>query len=234
MTKHLPAEVVDVIHRVWAGRLGVSPHVFEVSGPVFKDWKAVPAAVVLRLDGTTVIAAPERALAALRGLDRQQLLDPMTLMAALEHEGPQLVGKARLSFIDREAFSPDRTVTPREAALADVESVLSACSIEERDESGLGEMDALWVADQPAGEPVAAAGYEIWGEGIAHIGLAVAPGARGQGLGAGVATAAVDHALSVGLVPQWRSAMENAASESVGRRLGFVPLGEQTAVDLTV
>lgn len=80
---------------------------------------------------------------------------------------------------------------------------------------------------------MAAAGYEIWDEGIAHVGLAVAAGARGQGLGAGVATAAVERALSVGLVPQWRSAAENAASESVGRRLGFVPLGEQVAVDLT-
>lgn len=219
--------------RVWAGRLGVSPHVFDGVGPVFVDGKTVPAAVVVRLGDATVVAAPERALAVLRGLDAQQLLDPVSLVAVLEPEGPQLVGKARLSCLDSQTFSPDRTATPREAAPADVEAVLSECSVDECDESGLREMDALWVAGQSAGEPVAAAGYEIWDGGIAHVGLAVASGARRQGLGAGVASAAVEHALSAGLVPQWRSAVENAASESAGRRLGFVPLGEQIAVDLT-
>lgn len=58
---------------------------------------------------------------------------------------------------------------------------------------------------------------------------------RGPGAGGGtesIASAAITDALSSGLVVQWRSGVDNEASEVLGRRLGAVALGEQITVDL--
>lgn len=234
MNKTLSDEALRTIRRVWAGRLGVSPDVFASDGPVFVDWAPHPVVVVVRLGATTVVTAPEPGLTSIRRLPAHQLLEPVAFLAALEAEESQFVGKAQLSFADPQTCTPRGAARAREASRADVEAVTSACSADERQESGLLEMETWWVADEPAGQSVAAAGYEIWDEAIAHVGVAVAPRGRGRGLGAAVATAAVDHALSGGLIPQWRSAWENTASAGVGKRLGFVPLGVQLAIDLAV
>lgn len=233
MNTTLSDEALRVIRRAWAGRLGVPPDVFASDQLVFVDRAPHPVVVVVRLGATTVVAAPEQSLASLRQLPAHLLLEAPALQAALDAERTRLIGTAQLSFADSGTFTPRRTPRTREASLVDVETVASACSAEEREESGLLEMETWWVVDAPAGQPMAAAGYEIWDEAIAHVGLAVAPRHRARGLGAAVATAAVQDALGHGAIPQWRSAGENAASTIVGKRLGFVPLGTQLAFVLT-
>jgi RimJ/RimL family protein N-acetyltransferase len=53
---------------------------------------------------------------------------------------------------------------------------------------------------------------------------------RGTGLASKVGSAAAAHALTLGLVPQWRSRIGNDASARVADRLGFVELGTQQTV----
>lgn len=195
-------------------------------------WDGVPAASVVRLGGTTVVGAPSAALASLRELTPQQLVEPAALIAALERFDPELFGAARLAFADRRTVTALTHQPAREATRADLQAVTDALTEAERDECGLLEMDRWWVLEQRAHEPVAAAGYEIWDDRIAHIGVAVAPSHRGEGLGAAVASAVISDAVSSGLVVQWRSGVDNAASAELGRRLGAVVLGEQVTVDL--
>ncbi len=45
-----------------------------------------------------------------------------------------------------------------------------------------------------------------------------------------VATDDIEHALTLGCVPQWRSLIGNEASARVGDKLGFVDLGRQVFV----
>lgn len=221
-----------VVHRVWAERLGVAPAVFRESRPVFINRSDLTAVVVVRLDRTVVVAAPERALSRLRSCGPGQLLQVGSLLRALEPLAPRLFGVASLAFADHRTIAPVRVHAARTASKADVEVVMSKCSVEERDESGLLDMDTRWVALSEDGEPAGAAGYEVWGGGLAHIGVTVGAASRGKGLGARAATAAAVHAIGLGLVPQWRCRQDNLASVRVGERLGFVRMGEQVAIDL--
>ncbi|NKY38293.1 GNAT family N-acetyltransferase [Cellulomonas septica] len=106
------------------------------------------------------------------------------------------------------------------------------CSAEERDASGLLAMRSRWTARDRHGQPETAAGYEVWGGALAHLGVAVAAGARRRGLGSAVASVAATHALDAGLVPQWRCRVDNVASRRAAAGLGFVHAGDQVAIDL--
>lgn len=230
MTTSLSVGSLRVLHEMWAGRLDVSPSVFEEEQTLFRSWPGASAAVVVRVGFTVVIGAPEHLLTPLRELPPPQLLEPDSLMAALADHTPQLLGPARLAYADARSLSLGTTSTVRRASRAELAPVLAASPDEDRGESGLEEMERWWIADGRDGEPTAAAGYETWGDRIAQLGILVTPGHRGHGYGASAASAAIEHALSVGLIPQWRSAAGNNASQRLGRRLGFVPHGEQIAL----
>lgn len=143
-----------------------------------------------------------------------------------------LIGTASLSFADRVTSAYVVHDHVRDAVAADAESVLSRCSDDERNESGLAEMRMRLVASDRAGEPVALAGYEVWDAALAHLGLAVARGCRSRGFGQVAAAAAARSALGADLVPQWRCRLDDRASARVRDHLGFVQLGGQVAIDL--
>jgi predicted GNAT family acetyltransferase len=56
------------------------------------------------------------------------------------------------------------------------------------------------------------------------------PGFRRRGFGLLAAALATNDALDAGLVPQWRSRIENNASRRTAARLGFLEVGSQTTV----
>lgn len=234
MTTALAPDTLRTIRRVWGERLGVAEGALEREGVSTVPWEAIPAASVVRIAGATILGAPPRALERLTGRTATTLLDPAALVSALDELEPVLFGAAQLAYLDAGTFAPAPSL---QAAAADGEAIdgmLEALPARDRDESGLAEMDRLWVVKGSGGTAVAAAGYETWNGAIAHLGVAVAPGARGGGLGAVVASAAAAHALDAGLVVQWRSGAANLASRRLGERLGAVPLGEQVTVDLSV
>ena len=72
---------------------------------------------------------------------------------------------------------------------------------------------------------VAAAGYRVWSDELAHMSVLVAPEARGRGRGRAVAGAATEHALASGLLAQWRAVP--LASRAVAATLGYEPRGWQ-------
>ncbi len=65
---------------------------------------------------------------------------------------------------------------------------------------------------------------------IAHLGVLTPPPFRRRGFGLLSAALATNEALDFGLVPQWRSRIENTASRRTAARLGFVEVGSQTTV----
>lgn len=77
---------------------------------------------------------------------------------------------------------------------------------------------------------VAAAGYRVRPRRTAHIGVLTAPQARGRGLARVTGSAAVAHALAVGLLPQWRA--RPPASRRVAVMLGFEELGSQLSIEI--
>ena len=77
---------------------------------------------------------------------------------------------------------------------------------------------------------VAAAGYQDWPCGTAHLSVLTASAARGRGLARAAASAAVAHAIEEGRLPQWRARLE--ASRRVAHALGFRELGSQVSIRL--
>jgi GNAT superfamily N-acetyltransferase len=189
------------------------------------------AVVALRLQEAVVVLAPPPAAAALERLDAAGLLDLATVLAALTGLRPRPVGSAVLSYAEPGSL-PAVSGGARRATDAEVAALFAACTPAERDESGLAEMPVRYVSTSPTGAPAAVAGYETWEGTVAQVGVLAHPDERGRGRARVAAAAAAESALRAGLVPQWRSALENAASAGLGRRLGFVPLGRQLAVEL--
>ena len=100
-------------------------------------------------------------------------------------------------------------------------------------------MSHRWVLlDRPVGdadgeaqgEPLAGAGYDVWAERLAHMGVLTSPNARGRGYGVLAAAVGSNAALEAGLVPQWRARWDNEPSKRVAQVLGYDLIGTQTTV----
>ncbi|MFD0628405.1 GNAT family N-acetyltransferase [Streptomyces sanglieri] len=105
-----------------------------------------------------------------------------------------------------------------------------AAGFEDAGEAALDEITSPAFVLRDHGQVVAAAGYRAWPRRTAHISVLTAPEARGQGLARVTGSAAVAHALSAGLLPQWRA--RPAASRRVAAALGFEELGSQLSFEV--
>src|SRR5262249_51039177 len=78
------------------------------------------------------------------------------------------------------------------------------------------------------GKLVAAAGYEVWGEWIAHVGVVTAPQDRGKGYGRRAVAQITNYAIDHGFVAQYQTLKSNSASMAVAGALGFSAYAEYT------
>jgi RimJ/RimL family protein N-acetyltransferase len=79
---------------------------------------------------------------------------------------------------------------------------------------------------------VALAGYERWGEQIAHIAVVTHPDYRGRGYGTAAVSVLAETVLAQGLIPQYRTLRANVPSMAIAAALGFVAYAESVAVRL--
>jgi predicted GNAT family acetyltransferase len=93
-------------------------------------------------------------------------------------------------------------------------------------------MSRVLVTLDDRDQPTAGAGYDEWQGILGHLGVLTPPEQRRSGRGTTAAALALNDALDAGLVPQWRTRVENVAARRVARRLGFVEVGAQTSVAL--
>jgi GNAT superfamily N-acetyltransferase len=114
-------------------------------------------------------------------------------------------------------------ITPAAAMVSDLRD---ACG--EAWNDGGSELDddvPLFGAFDEANKLTALASYKVWNERIAHISIITHPRHRGRGLGRAAVALAARHALSAGLVPQYRTLQANTASIAIAKRLGFIEYG---------
>ena len=141
-----------------------------------------------------------------------------------------------LLYADRSSFRAVSTTHAVEPVAADdprLVDLVAAFPADEVNEAGaheLGQKGAI-VAAADDGTLVAAAGYEVWGDGVAHCFVLTRPDRRNQQFGRAAASGAVARALDAGLVAQWRTRIP--ASRAIAVSLGFQPLGMQLCFRLT-
>ncbi|SOD64117.1 Protein N-acetyltransferase, RimJ/RimL family [Streptomyces zhaozhouensis] len=232
--------ITDVRAR-WEGWAGVPvsfPATGEVNVVVAPDSGLCPPGWVgvVTLEGAGIATAPSRpsaaaVRAALDTLPVGARPAPDAVRGALPVA--EVLGPAALAYVSAEGFrpraAPARVPVERlPARHADLARLAELASREEVGEASLDGITSPAFAVRDGGRVVAAAGYERWPGGVAHVCVLTGARWRGRGLARTTASAAVAHALAAGLVPQWRARVP--ASRSVAAALGFRELGTQVSL----
>lgn len=228
------------VRGVWRELLG-APSAFRGAGCVVAAGRGDERRVgVVRLGDAVAVSAPAELVPVFREVAAAaavvDLTDPGAVVELL---GPvaavaEVRGPAVLGYADAGCFKvrPDSGVATLAAGDASVVGLVAACGPEDAAETSITEMTSPVSVVRVDGQVVAAAGYEVWGGELAHVGVLTHPRFRGRGLGAAVASATVAHALASGLVVQWRARVTIVASRRIARSLGFVEVGRQLTVRL--
>lgn len=196
-------------------------------------------------DGLPIVSVPPDLLDAAERIaptwTSTSIQAPTEFAVMLDDRAGLVLGPARISYCDRNTFRPTaashdaRVLSP--AADTDVRAVdelRRACSAADWEAGGtaLQERDAVGVFVD--GALVALAGYEEWGERLAHISVVTHPNHRGRSLGTLAVSALTSRLLAFAFVPQYRTLEANTASLRIGTRLGFVGYGTSMAIRLRV
>lgn len=179
-------------------------------------------------------------------LDRQRFLSATAEISPTLFAQPDIIQKAlpvvdilgpgHLSYTSHDYFRPARATTAHSVESVsvdhiDVRHLVESVSPEEAEESAIAAITSPVFIVRRNGSVVAAAGYTVWAELAAHICVLTAPNHRNQGFARLAASAAVEHAMSADLVPQWRA--RPMASRRVARAIGFQELGTQLSFRTT-
>jgi GNAT superfamily N-acetyltransferase len=161
-----------------------------------------------------------------------RLADPTEARAMLG-TGIAVLGPAVLAYTSALAAnrSPS-TAEPAEPGAAGLDELGAACDPGDAAESAMAAWTHWVHVVRERDLVVAAAGAQVWAGTLAHLGVLTRPDRRGRGLGATVAGSVVRAALSAGMVAQWRSRAELAASRHLATTLGFIECGQQVSYQL--
>jgi RimJ/RimL family protein N-acetyltransferase len=188
-------------------------------------------------DGVSVVmigderftCAPERLR---ENIDVEAPTGLSSLIEILGSDFEAVRGEARLSYADELTLRPVATdgvtnVGDDDARLA---ALRAASDPNEWREASTDEPCELRCGIVDNDSLLAVATLRVWNDALGHLGVFSAAHARRHGRASKVGSAAVAHALTLGLVPQWRSRIGNDASARVADQLGFVELGKQLTI----
>lgn len=187
---------------------------------------------VVSLGGSAIATAPTEAAAAmvgaaLSGVAAEAMTNADALGAVLPLDF--VLGPATLSYLDPADFRPvpngDVAVERLQVGHPELVELERASSRQDADEAAINEITSPAFVVRVDGGVVAASGYQTWPRRTAHISILTAPAWRGKGFGRMAASNAVAHALTAGLLPQWRA--RPIPSRRVAAALGFRELGAQ-------
>jgi GNAT superfamily N-acetyltransferase len=160
-------------------------------------------------------------------------------VAALTKRTPaainRVIGPAWIGYADSTTFKPHRRGAVRLLIDVDEHAFLrfqAACPSLDWEHGGSA-FGSQPVAGEFIGDVlVALAGYERWGEQIAHIAVVTHLDYRGRGYGTCVVSLLAETVLMQRLIPQYRTLGVNAPPMAIAAALGFVEYAESIAVRL--
>jgi RimJ/RimL family protein N-acetyltransferase len=203
----ISAESTQQVDRYWAGQLTIPPD-------------ALQSFTCVRVPPTLY----DHLRQAIGSQDSAILVTPDWWQRTLAKTNIEAIGPAYLGYADAQQFRPvirhpARLLTPVDsAALAAFAADVGPVAWEH---SGLGKEPQLIVGCWQEERLVAAAGYTVWGEALAHIGVTAHPAFLGAGYGKSAVSAIGRHALEHGYVLQYRTLLANRRSIAIAEALGF-------------
>jgi ribosomal protein S18 acetylase RimI-like enzyme len=226
----------------WASQLGVSPETLETDGVTLATRPAPDGSEYVHFfrRESCLVVASSPALAPVvaelaAGHGPGSIFDIAEIARGLDRHITRLVGPTYLGYVDALDYSDRAEPTACIFGVADVGLLVglrSAVTAQEWEHGGLDERQPMAgvVVD---GELKSAAGYEIWGDAIAHVGVVTAPQARGRGYGVECVAAITRHAVARGLVAQYQTLYSNTAAMAIGRAVGFTDYASRIHVAAT-
>ncbi|HEY7543768.1 MAG TPA: GNAT family N-acetyltransferase [Blastocatellia bacterium] len=155
--------------------------------------------------------------------DRVSLFDASFLEQLFRHRIKEIVGPAWIGYSDSVQVQSKAELEVRLLKSSDHASLdRFARELTERDweHSGLRHSQSIACCYEGS-DIIAAAGYDVWGSSIAHIGVVTHPSHRGKGIGKAVASRIAEHAIAHDLVAQYRTLQWNRPSRAIAASLGF-------------
>lgn len=231
----LELDSIATIRQSWASILGVSAEALERGeNRVYREKNDSALLMFVSLFGTGILVGPSWAIEAGRNLPDSDLVNHAKLLELSAPYGGKPLGEAKLHYSDTAPIlpSPNAKVSRLREHAIDLEK---ACPSKDIAEVGLSEMENTFILLSESGNepaPMAGAGYDVWEEKLAHLGVLVSPASRRSGLGSQAVAIAQKHALEAGLISQWRVHVDNIASIRTALRAGFEYAGTQTTVIL--
>jgi GNAT superfamily N-acetyltransferase len=146
-----------------------------------------------------------------------------------ETVGPAWVGYADAGVFRPATFGAQTRILTRADSSA-VDALRDSCPVIEWEHGGSAVGHDTTAGTFVDGVLASLAGYEVWGERIAHIAIVTHPAHRGQGHGRAAVACVAREALARGLVLQYRTLESNTASRRIGESLGFVHWATSLAV----
>jgi GNAT superfamily N-acetyltransferase len=213
----------------WAAQTSCLPGHFDTDGIAIVERPATDGSEYVqlfrrkqRLQITCSASLADLMREAARHASQEMIFDAAFLRRALAGRIDRIIGPAFLGYLDLIDAGPDdpsvRLLDVGDAGVLD--GLRGSVTARDWEYSGLetGQPVAAYVA---SGAVVSAAGYDVWGGRIAHIGVVTRPGERGRGCGRRCVRAIAGHAIARGLIAQYRTLYENAGAMAIAHALGF-------------
>jgi len=205
---------------------GVQVVVNRASGICPSGWAGIVAigeGILATVPSDTEVDALARVLAG---------IDPTGDWAAAFRAAPEVRGPAYLAYADGPGVPPPvpGEIEMLAAGDAAVRAFVEGVPVVDREEAPVDASTSPLACLREGGAVVAAAGYRVWLDDVAHMAVLVDPAHRGRALATAVAYTATEHACAHGLVSQWRA--RPLASRAVARKLGYRDVGQQISVRL--
>jgi GNAT superfamily N-acetyltransferase len=189
---------------------------------------------------TAIISVPPDRLrhwqAVLAGITVAEVDDPVVMAQLCGLPLSRAIGPAPLTYADAATLRPLPTAGTRLLTTDDEavhETLAAACDPAEWAHGGSA-FDVLPLVGRfVADNLVALAGYERWGEQIAHIAVITHPAHRRRGYGAEAVSLLAETVVARGMIAQYRTLRANTAAVKLGATLGFIPYAETLALRLS-
>lgn len=240
----LPPDTIDEINNYWVSHLGCPPaELFDANTVVLPHsaFKGYQGLFLVRRRDAVMISCPNEIIDLIHTLTRDQSPQEVFGSGLWRRHFPDLidsvVGPGFVAYCDASVFRAqpmEGSIPLGEGEIPDLQRLQMLVDEEDWLRSGLERSHPALFGHYVNGELVAAAGYEIWGGRIAHIGVATHPAHTGQGYGKAVVSAVTQDAIEEGLIAQFRALRSHAEAAAIADTLGFARYAETFAVGLNL
>jgi RimJ/RimL family protein N-acetyltransferase len=236
----LDSALLEVVDRYWTGFFGCAREALRSNTAqmgVHTGQDDYAGCYLMEFGGAPIVSLPIGEIQSYRAAIAQWrpgiVRMPSVVEATFGKRVVTTVGPAFVGYSDQKHFRPAFSSSTRQLTTRDekaVDILRAACAVEEWEAGGSEFRPSAMVGAFRGQELVALAGYQLWGDQIAHIAIVTHPAFRGQGHATTAVSTLTEMVFARALVPQYRTLEANNPSLAVARRLGFVQYATSLAV----